>query len=64
MFIDGNVGDRNNFMLWDNGDVLICVVVVVNFNIIVVLYILGFVVIDYVDKYLNILVIFWVGFFG
>ncbi|KAK4166554.1 glycosyl hydrolase family 3 N terminal domain-containing protein [Cladorrhinum sp. PSN259] len=62
--IDGNVGDRNNLTLWDNGDALISAVASVNPNTIVVLHTPGPVLLSYAKSHPNISAILWAGFPG
>lgn len=62
--IDGNVGDRNNLTLWDNGDALIRAVASVNPNTIVVLHTPGPVLLEYASTHPNVSAILWAGFPG
>lgn len=61
---EGNMGDCNNLIFWRGGDDLVKNVFSWCSNIIVVIYFIGFVFISEWYDSLNIIVIFWVGFFG
>ncbi|KAG1318173.1 hypothetical protein G6F62_012493 [Rhizopus arrhizus] len=61
--IDGNVGDRNNLSLWNNGDNLIKAVADANKNTVVVIHSVGPVIMPWVD-HPNIKAIVWPGLPG
>ncbi|PHZ09656.1 glycoside hydrolase family 3 protein [Rhizopus microsporus ATCC 52813] len=61
--VDGNVGDRNNLSLWNNGDNLIKAVADANKNTVVVIHSVGPVLMPWID-HPNIKAVVWPGLPG
>ena len=61
---DGNIGDRNNLTLWDNGDVLVTEVSALCNNTILVIHSVGPVLIGNYSTNPNITAILWAGIPG
>ena len=59
--VDGNIGDRNNLTLWDNGDVLVTSVSALCNNTILVIHSTGPVLIGNYSRNPNITAILWAG---
>lgn len=62
--VDGNIGDRNNLTLWDNGDVLVTNVSALCNNTILVIHSVGPVLIGNYSTNPNITAILWAGIPG
>lgn len=62
--VDGNIGDRNNLTLWDNGDVLVTNVSALCNNTILVIHSTGPVLIGNYSSNPNITAILWAGIPG
>lgn len=62
--VDGNIGDRNNLTLWDNGDVLVTTVSALCNNTILVIHSVGPVLIGNYSSNPNITAILWAGIPG
>lgn len=62
--VDGNIGDRNNLTLWDNGDVLVTSVSAFCNNTILVIHSTGPVLIGEYSSNPNITAILWAGIPG
>ena len=62
--VDGNIGDRNNLTVWDNGDVLITNVSAICNNTIVVIHSTGPVLLGNYSNNPNITAILWAGIPG
>ena len=62
--VDGNIGDRNNLTVWDNGDVLITNVSAICNNTIVVVHSTGPVLLGNYSTNPNITAILWAGIPG
>ncbi|CAO3696011.1 hypothetical protein G6F70_002472 [Rhizopus microsporus] len=63
IIVDGNVGDRNNLSLWNNGDNLIKAVADTNKNTVVVIHSVGPVLMPWID-HPNIKAVVWPGLPG
>ncbi|KAI7895368.1 glycoside hydrolase superfamily [Mucor mucedo] len=61
--VDGNVGDRNNLSLWNNGDELIKAVADANKNTVVVIHSVGAVLMPWIE-HANIKAVVWPGISG